>query len=131
MKKALIKVSYFIDTDIFQHVSQFEKAQMDFFAAHGAELDRITVLGAGDGNLFYTVSKIQMISPVAQPKKSEGLTNKLQQVKNQVNPSLKKNTKPLVNIKEDVHTKRIFSAGIPQLGKIRTISMGGQKPQGT
>ena len=130
MKRALIRVSYFIDTDIFQHVSQFESAQRDFFAAHGAELDRIQVMGAGDGNLFYTINKMEDKS-VPQPKQTEGLSKKMQEVKKQVNPSLNKNTKPLVNFKQTERPKRSFNPGKPQFGKIRTISMGGQKPQGT
>ena len=131
MKKALIKTSFFIDTDIFQHVSQFEGALLDFFVAHGAEMERVTVLGAGDGNLFYTIRRMQTVIPVAQPKKNDGLSKKMMEVKNKVNPSLNKNTKPLVVIKEENRAKRIFNAGKEQFGKIRKISFDNSKPQGT
>ena len=131
MKKAIIKTSFFVDTDLFQHVSQFESALMDFFTAHGAEMDRITVLGAGDGSLFYTIRRIQTVVPVAQPKNNGGLDKKMQEAKRQTNPSLNKNSKPLVNIKVENRAKRTFNAGKEQFGKIRTISFNNQKPQGT
>lgn len=131
MRKVLIKASYFVDTDLFQHVSQWEKAMMYFFAQRGGEMEKMEVLGSGPGELFYTIKKIQEGSIVAMPKNTEGLSKKLQQVKNQVNPSLKKNTKPLVVIKEDNRPRRIFNPGTPQKGTIRKISFNNQKPQGT
>lgn len=130
MRKVIIKASYFVDTDLFQHVSQWERAMMDFFAAHGAEMDRISVLGAGDGSLFYTVRKLAMIAPVSQPKPSDA-TKRMKEAKQSVNPALKKDPTPFAKIKEDSRPKRTFNPGSTQVGKVGKLSMGGQKPQGT
>lgn len=131
MKKVLIKTNFFIDTDLFQHYSQFESSLMDFFAAHGAEMERIVDLSSGDDSKFYTIRRIQVMIPVAQPKSGESLVKKMQEVKNKVNPALGKNTKPLVNIKIENRAKRTFNAGKQQVGKIQKISMGNLPAQGT
>lgn len=131
MKKVLIKTNFFIDTDLFQHYSQFESSLMDFFAAHGAEMERIMDLSSGDDSKFYTVRRMQVMIPIAQPKSGESLNKKMQEVKKQTNPSLKKNPRPLVKISVENRPKRTFNAGSVQLGKIQKLSMGTLPAQGT
>src|SRR4030067_1530816 len=54
----LIKSFFFLNTDVFQHLSQWEKSLMDFYIAHGVEMEKVRVMGAGDGELFYIVKDV-------------------------------------------------------------------------
>ena len=130
MSKSLIKASFFVDGDTFQRVSQWESSLNDFYAAHGMVMDRITVVGAGDGELFYILRKIE--SPaIVEPKQTNGLTKKMMDVKSKENPGLKKGGKPLVNVKEVNRSKRTFDAGKLQFGKVGKLTMAKIPPQGT
>jgi hypothetical protein len=127
-RPVLIKASFFVDTDLFQHLSQWEKAMMDFYAAHGAELERLSVLGGGDADVFYTVTKLSVI-PTPEVKQGKGID--LKKAMSTENPKLRKNTKPLVRIKETFHPKRAFSTGRELKRKVGKLNMPKFKPQGT
>lgn len=130
MNKALIKASFFVDTDVFQRVSQWESSISDFYAAHGIAMDRINVVGAGDSELVYVLRKIESVE-VKPPKQTDGLTKKLFDIKSKDNPGLKKNPKPLVNIRDVSRPKRTFNPGKIQAVKIGKLNMAKLPPQGT
>jgi len=61
-RTVIIKATFFLDTDAFQHLSQWEKSLMDFYAEHGVEVERISVMGAGESQLFYTVRDMDVFN---------------------------------------------------------------------
>lgn len=67
-KPAIIKATFLIDTDVFQRVSQWESSLIDFYAAHGVEIERIQVIGGGDNDLYYSINPMDMVDKKVNEK---------------------------------------------------------------
>ena len=122
----MIRAAFFLDTDVFQHLSQWEKSLMDFYSAHGVEIERIRVMGAGEGELFYTVSDMDVFDKPVERKEIKPIETKLlEERKIEVKrPISKKLDVSIGGIKPEERVKLTFSKGhmLPRtVGEVPTI----------
>lgn len=60
MKKqtVILRPMFFVETDVFTKLSTWERAMADFYAQHGVEMEKATLMGTGESEPIYVLRNI-------------------------------------------------------------------------
>lgn len=81
---AIIRTMFFVETDVFQRLSQWEKAMMDFYAKHGVDMERVNVYGAENTEQIYVLKSMDKVDKAQVRPKQTSVQDKLKQMRKEV-----------------------------------------------
>ena len=54
----VLRPMFFVESDVFTKLSTWERAMSEFYAAYGIEMEKVSMMGAGEGEPIYVLRNI-------------------------------------------------------------------------